>query len=94
MRGRAALVVALLGGTPLAAQEPVDLATIAQIREEGQTRSRVAATFNHLTNVIGPRLTGSPAFKQAVDWAEAQLRGYGLAAVHQESWPVRTRLGP
>ncbi len=65
----------------------MDLATLARIREEGQTRSQVEASFNHLTNVIGPRLTGSPAFKQAADWAEARLRGYGLEAVHQESWP-------
>jgi hypothetical protein len=60
---------------------------IARIRDEGQSRSQVAATFNHLTNVIGGRLTGSPSFKLAVDWATGQLRDYGLSGVHQESWP-------
>src|SRR5690348_15562482 len=70
-----------------AAQEPIDKATLARIRDEGLNHSQVAATFNHLTNVIGPRLTGSPAFKQAADWAEATLKSYGLKAVHQEAWP-------
>ncbi|HEV8598792.1 MAG TPA: M20/M25/M40 family metallo-hydrolase [Gemmatimonadales bacterium] len=83
----ACLILAGFGAGGAHAQKPVDLAMLARIREEGLTRSQVAATFNHLTNVIGPRLTGSPAFKQAADWAEARLKSYGLAGVHQESWP-------
>jgi carboxypeptidase Q len=86
-RGLTSGLLAALGAGGASAQEPVDLATLARIREEGLTRSQVEATFNHLTNVIGPRLTGSPAFKQAADWAEARLKSYGLAEVHQESWP-------
>ena len=85
MPGRAALA-ALLLAAPAGAQEPLDTATIARIREEGLTRSRVAETFDHLTSVIGPRLTGSPAFKRAVDWSTELLKRYGLAGVHQESW--------
>ena len=84
---RRAALAALLLATPAAAQEPVDQAAIGRIRDEGQNRSHVAETFDHLTNVIGPRLTGSPAFKQAVDWSTELLRSYGLADVHQESWP-------
>ena len=80
-------VVASLRPCVLSAQEPVDQATIARIRDEGLARSRVGETFNHLTNVIGPRLTGSPQFKQAVDWTTERLRSYGLSGVHQESWP-------
>ena len=80
-----ALALGMVSGAR--AQEPVDRAMIARIRDEAQARSQVAATFNHITNVTGPRLTGSPAFKQAVDWATEQLKGYGLSAVHQESWP-------
>jgi carboxypeptidase Q len=75
------------GAGSAVAQEPVDLATFARIRQEGLTRSQVDATFGHLTNVIGQRLTGSPAFKQAVDWSTAQLTQYGLSNVHQEHWP-------
>ncbi len=89
MTRRLFISVALVLGTGpgAAAQEPVDRAMIARIREEAQVRSQVAATFNHLTNVTGPRLTGTPAYKQAADWAEQRLKAYGLSAVHQESWP-------
>jgi carboxypeptidase Q len=87
LRGSGALLAALLAVAPLPAQEPVDLATIARIRDEGLTRSHVVETFQHFTEVIGGRLTGSPAFKQAVDWSTALLKSYGLAGVHQESWP-------
>ncbi len=82
---RAACFLAI--ATALVAQEPIDQATLARIRDEGLNRSQVGATFNHLTNVIGPRLTGTLEFKQAADWAEARLKANGLRNVHQESWP-------
>ncbi|MDB4892066.1 MAG: peptidase, partial [Gemmatimonadetes bacterium] len=64
-----------------------DAATLARIRDEGMNRSHVVEMFNHLTNVIGPRLTGSPAFKQSIDWSVATLNQYGLSKVHTEAWP-------
>ncbi|MES2179973.1 MAG: M20/M25/M40 family metallo-hydrolase [Gemmatimonadota bacterium] len=64
-----------------------DAATLARIRDEGMNRSQVIELFSHLTNVIGPRLTGSPAFKQSVDWSVARLKQYGLSNVHIEAWP-------
>ncbi|NOT07877.1 MAG: M20/M25/M40 family metallo-hydrolase [Gemmatimonadales bacterium] len=88
LKFRHALAIASLAAVPSAsAQEPVDHAMIARIREEGLSRSQVDRTFNQLTNVFGPRLTGTPAYKRAADWSEATLKGYGLSAVHQESWP-------
>lgn len=71
----------------LAAQEPVDRATVARIKDEGLSRSQVVPLFDHLTNAIGPRLTNSPAFRQAADWVAAELKRYGLANVHTEAWP-------
>ena len=38
-----------------------------------------------LTDVHGPRLTGSPAFQAAADWAVQRLSEYGLTA-KQEKW--------
>lgn len=64
-----------------------DAATLARIRDEGMNRSHVVELFNHLTNVIGPRLTGSPAFLQSIDWSVAKLNEFGLSRVHKESWP-------
>jgi len=72
--------------TAVQAQEPVDRAMISRIKEEGLQRSRVEQTFNQLTNVIGPRLTGSPAYKRAADWSAKELERYGLSRVHQESF--------
>ena len=68
----------------LGAQSPSDL---TRIKTEGMTNSHALDYFNHLTNVIGPRLTGSPAFKASIDWSLAQLKTIGLANAHQESWP-------
>ena len=84
--GSAALALLLAIG-PLGAQEPVDREVISRIKEEGLQRSRVEQTFNQLTNVIGPRLTGSPAYKRAADWSAKELARYGLSAVHLESFP-------
>ena len=84
---RALVVLLLASGTTVSAQEPVDRAAIARIKDEGLNRSQVGELFNHLTNVIGPRLTGSPAFKQAADWSAEQLKRFGLANVHTEAWP-------
>ena len=80
----ALLLCAATHATPAWAQ---DDATLARIRDEGLNRSQVHVLFNHLTNVIGPRLTGTPAFKQSVDWAAQKFREYGLAGVHLESFP-------
>jgi len=66
------------------AQDP---SSLARIRDEGMNRSHALELFDHLTTVIGPRLTSSPAFKQSVDWAAQKLHDYGLSNVHLESWP-------
>ena len=85
---RPLVIVLSAWATTVSAQEPVDRAAIAQINAEGFNRSsRVSELFNHLTNVIGPRLTGSPAFRQAVDWSAERFRELRLANVHTEAWP-------
>jgi hypothetical protein len=80
-------VLFLLTTTAASAQEPIDRATLARIRDEGLNRPQVGAVFNQLTNVLGPRLAGTPAYKRAADWTEQRLRAHGLKNVHQESWP-------
>jgi len=68
------------------AQERADLDMTARIIDEGLHRSEALAMYTHLTDVIGPRLAGTPAFKRAADWAVARLDGWGLDDVHLESW--------
>jgi hypothetical protein len=82
-----ALVLAALAVPPARAQERLDWATLGRIREEGFRRSQVMETAAQLTDVHGPRLTGSPQYKKAADWAREQLETWGLANAHLESWP-------
>lgn len=59
---------------------------IAKIREEGLQRSQVMKTLSLLTDVNGPRLTGSPGAKQANEWTRDELTRIGLSNAHLESW--------
>jgi hypothetical protein len=68
------------------AQEPIDRDTIAKIKNEGLNHSQVEETFTHFTEDIGPRLTGTPAHKQAAEWARDKLEAWGLSNAHLESW--------
>lgn len=72
----------------LSAQTPerLDYATLGRIREEGLQRSQVMETLSWLADVHGPRLTGSPGFKGAGQWAADQLKKWGLANVAFEPW--------
>lgn len=76
-------VVALAGFAPQA-PERVDMAAIARLRDEGLTRSQVMDTAFWLTDRYGPRLTGSPEFEEAGDWAIARLKEYRVADVRKE----------
>jgi hypothetical protein len=84
MRRLLGCLLLILLAVSLRAQEPVDTAMMAKIRAEGLERSKVLETFNQLTNVIGPRLTNSPAHKRAVAWTQETLKGWGLADVRTE----------
>jgi hypothetical protein len=73
----------------LAAQvavEPVDLDAVQRIREEGLERSHIEELARHLTEVIGPRLTGSPQMTEANQWTAEMLRSWGLENVVVEPW--------
>ncbi|MDF2772100.1 MAG: peptidase, partial [Geminicoccaceae bacterium] len=69
------------------AQEPVDRPMIARLRAEGEERSQVRETYRVLTDVIGPRLTGTPGFKRAVDWTRDKLTEWGMSNVSVEAFP-------
>jgi hypothetical protein len=69
-----------------APQEKVDLATIEKIKEEGLKRSQVMELLSYMTDVHGPRLTGSPNIRAAQNWAKQKLADWGLANSHLEMW--------
>ena len=60
--------------------------SIDRIREEGMNRSQVMQTLSYMTDVIGPRLTGSPGMKRANEWTREKMSEWGLQNAHLESW--------
>ena len=69
-----------------ASQESVDLAIVDRIKTEAFARSDVMEHLRQLTDVHGPRLTGSPGFEKAAAWATERLKGYELSNVNIERW--------
>ena len=59
---------------------------VQRIRDEGLNRSQVMQILNHLTNVIGPRLTNSPGMRRANEWTRDKLAGWGLVNAKLEPW--------
>src|SRR5947209_10811460 len=84
-------LIAVLVGLPLAADWPMtealDLDAVYRIKDEGLQRSKVMELESYLTDVYGPRLTGSPNIKEAADWAQGTMKAWGLANVHLETFP-------
>jgi hypothetical protein len=81
------LVMAQAGGTaPAANVYTAPAADIDRIKEEGMNRSQVMQTLSYLTDVIGPRLTGSPNLVRANEWTRDTMAKWGLQNAHLESW--------
>src|SRR6266566_689019 len=72
------------GGPQQPAPDPND--PIVRIRDEGMNRSQVMQTLSYLSEVIGPRLTASPAAKRANEWTRDTLAKWGLQNAHLEAW--------
>jgi hypothetical protein len=86
LRFRALVMVgafSFLTGLPTVAQ-PLDQPTLAAIRDEGLSGSQAMDHISWLSDVYGPRVTGTPAIEQARAWTMEKLREWGLANVHEE----------
>src|ERR1700744_291634 len=79
------LLMAATIGTGFAQDTP-DPTMTAKIREEGMNHSQVMDIAFHLTDVSGPRLSGSPGLKRAQDWAVNQLKTWGMVNAKREDW--------
>jgi carboxypeptidase Q len=74
----------------LGAQAPsagVDLATINRIRGEAITQSQAMETHWWLSEVFGPRATGTPAYTQGAEWVMKKFNEWGLKNIHTERFP-------
>ena len=84
MKRTLVLVAALVCTVTTQAQSPVDLGTIARIKQQALSTSQALDHVSWLADVYGPRVTGTPQFQQASDWAMGKFKEWGLANVHQE----------
>jgi hypothetical protein len=64
----------------------LDDALLARMREEAETRSEAMDVARELTDVYGPRLTGSPHLKAAGDTVIRRLKRWGIEAARFERW--------
>ncbi len=64
----------------------VDTTAVSAIKDEAMSHSQVMEILSYLTDVYGPRLTWSPEYKEAAQWASSKLKEWGLQNVHYESW--------
>src|SRR5258706_12674270 len=80
------LTVALFLAAGLWAQDHADLAVVQRIKKEAFENSKVMDHLFWLTDGYGPRLTGSPGFTAAANWAVKRLREFGLDNAATQSW--------
>src|SRR5213079_710233 len=71
---------------PLTAQPKLDPDMNAKIRQEEYAHSTIMHTLHMLTDVYGPRVTGSPSLKAAGEWAIKEMTSWGFANGHLEPW--------
>ncbi|HEY6309163.1 MAG TPA: M20/M25/M40 family metallo-hydrolase [Candidatus Angelobacter sp.] len=84
----AAILVTLfvVSHIPAPAQSAADPDINKKIRQEETDHSQIMHTMHFLTDVYGPRLTGSPNHKAAADWAVKEMTSWGFANAHLEPW--------
>ena len=64
--------------TTAAAQSPVDTTGAGRLIDQAMHRSEVMKNLQHLSDVIGPRLSGSAAMRRANEWTTSQFKAYGV----------------
>ena len=68
----------------IAQEEKLDMNMVSKIRKEGLENSKVMEIAMYLTDVNGPRLTASPGYLRAANWAKNKLSEWGLKNANVE----------
>lgn len=87
----AALAVVLMTGpasAPNRAYAQSSIEVTRRIIEMERDHSEVMSNLEYLSDMIGPRLTGSDRLKRANDWTAEKMKEYGLQNVHLESYTI------
>lgn len=78
------LSISLQFASVASAQEIPDIND--KIRKEGMENSQAMKTIQILTDVYGPRLTGSPNFNASAEWAAKTMKSWGFDHTELEAW--------
>src|SRR5215470_5207270 len=79
-------IFALVFPISLFGQSAADPDINKRIRQEETDHSQIMRTMHFLTDIYGPRLTGSPNHKAAADWAIKEMTSWGFENGHLEPW--------
>ena len=71
---------------PALAQAPGLASINTQLREQETKDSQLMWWLHEVTDVYGPRVTGSPGLRTAQDFAVGQMVKWGFSNVHLEAW--------
>jgi hypothetical protein len=70
------------------AEQPAEMRVVADRLAASVYNGPSMATLAELTDTIGGRLTGSPAYVRSTEWAAAKFRSYGIENVRLEPFTI------
>lgn len=73
--------------------DKLDTAMVSKFKDEGMKRSKVMEILSMLTDVNGPRLTNSPGYKKAAEYAKKSLESWGVQNVTFDTWTEQEPFG-
>lgn len=85
-RAVSTILILVLLSVPVLADNAANASLYARIREEGMERSQILSMMHVLTDIYGPRLTGSPNHRNAAEWTIEQMQKWGLRNGRLEPW--------
>ena len=86
LRFACTLAACCLAVLPVVAQAPGLANVNTQLRAQETKDSQVMWWLHEVTDVYGPRVTGSPGLRAAQDFAVEQMQKWGFSNVHLEAW--------
>jgi carboxypeptidase Q len=86
LRFASTLAAGFLAVLPAVAQAPALANANTQLRAQETKDSQLMWWLHEVTDVYGPRVTGSPGLRAAQDFAVGQMVKWGFTNVHLEAW--------
>src|SRR5260370_15070953 len=87
---RRAVVLSVWWAIPVMmwAQQPAEMKPVTDRLAASIYNGPSMATLGELSDTIGGRLTGSPAYVRSTEWAAAKFRSYGIENVKLEPFTI------